>query len=108
MVCKNWTIEINDTGLIDEEALVTKFQPQGIQIQTKAVQAKKSQNNIELFSETIGASIGYKIVKDGIDPEDKVWMIYSEPVILNSGEKLVAIAHRIGYLPSGILKYNLP
>ncbi len=108
MVCKNWTIEINDTGLIGEEALISKFQPQGIQNQTKAVQAKKSQNNIELFSETIGASIGYKIVKDGIDPEDLVWMIYSEPVMLNSDEKLLAIAHRIGYLPSGILKFNLP
>ena len=104
--CENWTDEINDTGLINEEALVAKFQPQGFQPQTEAVQAKKKNNQIELFSSTKGASIGYKIIKDGINSDDISWTVYSEPIALHTNEKLLAIGHRIGYLPSDILQYE--
>ena len=106
MACENWTVDINDTGLIAEETLITRIHPQGIQQQTEAVQVNKTDNSISLFSNTAGASIGYKILKDGIDPDNISWMIYSEPMTLNTDEKLLAIAHRIGYLPSDILQYD--
>ena len=106
MVCENWIVDINDTGLISEETLIAKFHPEGFQPQTGAVQVKKQNNNIELFSSTIGASIGYKILKDGVNPDNISWMIYAEPMTLHPDEKLFAIAHRIGYLPSEILKYD--
>lgn len=104
--CENWIDDINDTGLIPEEELIAKIHPLGIQPQTEAVQVKKRNNSIELLSNTTGASIGYKILKDGVNPDDISWMIYSEPMTLHPDEKLLAIAHRIGYLPSEILKYD--
>ena len=105
--CENWTDEINDTGLINEEALIASIHPQGFQPQTEAVQTKNINNSIELFSSTTGASIGYKIVKEGMNPDNISWTIYSKPIALNTDEKLLAVAHRIGYLPSEILKYDL-
>jgi len=106
MACKNWTVDIKDTGLISEETLISKIHPQGIQPQTEGVQVNKTNNSITLFSNTKGASIGYKILKDDVNPDNLSWMIYSEPVTLNANEKLLTIAHRIGYLPSKILKYD--
>ena len=105
--CKNWTDEINDTGLINEETLIASLHPQGFQAQTESIQVQLENGNIKLFSETQGASIGYKIIKDGINPDNTSWVIYSEPIALKTNEKLLAVAHRIGYLPSEILKYRL-
>ena len=105
--CKNWTDEINDTVLINEETLIASLHPQGFQAQTESIQVQLQNGNIKLFSETQGASIGYKIIKDGINPDNTSWVIYSEPITLKTNEKLLAVAHRIGYLPSEILKYDL-
>ncbi|MDN3642741.1 sulfatase-like hydrolase/transferase [Lutimonas halocynthiae] len=104
--CENWTDEINDTGLIPEEALIARLHPHGIQPQTEAIQVQLQNGKIDLYSETEGASIGYKIVKNGINPANLSWTIYSRPITLNSNERLLAIAHRIGYLPSEVLQYN--
>jgi len=104
--CGNWTDEINDTGLIPEEALIAGLHPQGFQPQTKAIQVQLQNGNIDLYSETEGASIGYKIVKVGINPDIISWTIYSRPITLNTNERLLAIAHRIGYLPSEVLQYD--
>ena len=103
--CKNWIDDINDTGLIPEEELIASLHPQGFQPQTESIQAQLKNGNLRLFSETEGASIGYKIVKDGINPDNISWTMYSKPITVKPNEKLLAVAHRIGYLPSEVLKY---
>lgn len=106
MACDQWIVDINDTGMIPEEALISNIHPQGFQPQTDPVQAKKRNGIIELSSTTTGASIGYKIVKPGVDSDELSWMIYSEPIQLNENQKLLTVAHRIGYRPSDVVKLN--
>jgi N-sulfoglucosamine sulfohydrolase len=102
-VCEKWITDINDTGMIPEESLRANMLPDGIQPQTSAAEAKKINGDIELKSSTSGASIGYKIVNDSLGHDKLPWMVYGDPIQLNSNEKMLTIAHRIGYLPSEIL-----
>ena len=104
--CNRWVIDINDTGMIPEETLIFNLHPQGFQPKTEAVQANKKNGIVELYSTTEGASIGYKIVNPGVNSEEFSWNIYSDPIELHKNETLITIAHRIGYLPSDIVKVN--
>ena len=106
VACNQWIININDTGMIPEEALIASIHPQGSQPQTAAVTVSKSNGLIQLSSTTTGASIGYKIVKKGVDTDSLSWTIYSEPIQMSENEKLLAVAHRIGYQPSHVIKVN--
>jgi len=47
---------------------------------------------------TEGASIGYKIVRNGKEPDS--WAIYSAPITVPEDSELKVVAHRIGYKPS--------
>lgn len=58
------------------------------------------------LSKTKGASIGYKLVKDTVGHQELPWIIYNAPIELNSNQKLLTIAHRIGYLPSKITQHE--
>ena len=106
VACNQWIININDTGMIPEEALIASIHPQGSQPHTAAVTVSKSNGLIQLSSTTTGASIGYKIVKKGVDTDSLSWTIYSEPIQMSENEKLLAVAHRIGYQPSHVIKVN--
>ena len=55
---------------------------------------------ITLDCSTEGASIGYQIIGKKETPNDKVWNVYTEPVILPKKKKLITKAHRIGYAVS--------
>ena len=48
---------------------------------------------------TKGASIGYKKWWN-----DKVWQVYSKPIMLSKGDSLYIKAQRIGYEPSEIFR----
>ena len=52
---------------------------------------------------TAGASIGYKIVNG--DDVPKSWKVYFEPLNLNTGEKILFQAQRIGYEPSQVQEF---
>jgi len=106
VACDQWIVDINDTGMIPEETLIANIHPQGFQPQTDPVQAKKRNGIIELSSTTAGASVGYKIIKPGVDSDELSWMIYSEPIQLSENEKLLTVAHRIGFRPSDVVKVN--
>lgn len=106
VACNKWTIDINDSGLISEEALIERFHPQGDPPQTDPVRAQKRNGSIELSSETPGASIGYKVIKNDEDPDKQAWMIYDGPFKIIENEKLLTIAHRLGYQPSAIVNFD--
>ncbi len=106
LLCDQWVDTIKDTGLLEEEKLLAEMIPDGIQPKTKEVQVSLDQGIIDLSSKTKGASIGYKIVKDTAMAKDLAWKIYDKPFKLSSGQKLLTIAHRIGYLPSDITLFN--
>jgi hypothetical protein len=52
---------------------------------------------------TDGASIAYKLVgADGIVPQR--WEVYTKPIELEKDQKVMAVAQRIGYLPSKVME----
>jgi len=56
-----------------------------------------------LASTTEGANIGYQIL--AADEElAGTWSVYTEPVPLAADQRLIAIAHRIGYKPSSMIE----
>ena len=94
-----WQNEINDKGFIDETDLINEFWPNMIQPITKSVKINISNNKASLECDTKGASIGYQIDSQ-IGSEN--WNLYNKPFDLNSNQKLVARAIKIGYKASSI------
>jgi N-sulfoglucosamine sulfohydrolase len=97
----SWMSFIDDKGLMPEVELIESMWPNGVQPATLAPIAKKSGNDgfITLHSETEGASIGYQLLSEG-DEVGTTWQIYLNPVLVKTDQRLLAIAHRIGFIPS--------
>ncbi len=96
---ERWTAAINDTGLRPEPELMAALWPEGEQPVTEAPVAEQQDGQVALHSATDGASIGYQLLQANETP-GATWQVYTEPITLEVGEQLVALAHRIGYLPS--------
>ena len=101
--CDRWMNEIDDRGLMPEAEYVQSIWPDFKQPETAPLKASKENGTISLSCETKGASIGYQIVNWRAEAGDG-WQIYTEPVKLERGEKLFALAHRIGYKPSEMIE----
>ena len=66
---------------------------------------EKSDGKLEITCNTIGASVGYQIVSN--DPDPQSWRIYQEPLVLPAGTHLRVRAHRIGFVPSETIQYEV-
>ncbi|MCB0668953.1 MAG: sulfatase-like hydrolase/transferase [Saprospiraceae bacterium] len=99
-----WLEAIDDTGIIPEEELLKKIWPNGTQPVTAAPEIEMLENKVAIQCQTPGASIGYKI----IDENDKSgsWKVYTEPVEKKENQQIIAVAHRIGYIPSEEVTYK--
>ncbi|TKG91973.1 DUF4976 domain-containing protein [Puteibacter caeruleilacunae] len=99
-----WQLKIGDKGFIDEYDLVQMFWPGLVQPVTEDVTIKESKKSIVLSCKTEGASIGYQL-----DSQigGKRWMLYTEPLYLKQGQKLVTRAIRYGYQVSKPIQFNM-
>ena len=103
--CEKWMNSVTDKGLIPEMKLIQSFWPNKIQPTTTDPVFKKIGNLIALSCETKGANIGYKFAN--IDTSDFFgWRPYIHPIEIKKFQSINFIAHRIGYLPSNIIKYK--
>ena len=102
-----WIEQIDDKGFMPESELIESMWPGGRQPITASPIASRSTNDgpISLRSETAGASIGYQLLAEDQELSDS-WLVYATPLTLGSGQTLVAIAHRIGFSPSGTISIN--
>ena len=102
-----WIEQIDDKGFMPESELIESMWPGGRQPITASPVASRSTNDgpISLRSETAGASIGYQLLAEDQELSDS-WLVYTTPLTLGSGQTLVAIAHRIGFAPSGTISIN--
>jgi arylsulfatase A-like enzyme len=100
----SWMSYIDDKGLMPEVDLINSMWPNSVQPTTLSPIASKAENDgaITLRSETEGASIGYQILNDG-EELGATWQIYQEPLAINEGQRLLVIAHRIGFTPSATI-----
>ncbi|MDC1364819.1 sulfatase, partial [Algibacter sp.] len=101
-----WLNEIDDIPNLDERKLVDRLWSGNDSKPKTSEPILTSQNGkVSVTCETEGASIGYKIIKDGKTP--KSWMAYQNPIELSEGEKIHVQAHRIGFVPSETVTFNL-
>lgn len=105
-----WLNEIGDDPTESERTLILRLWNEENEqpiTHKPAISFNRSGNKVFFSSQTEGASIGYKLFKNG-EPESKDWNIYtdSELIPLTSGETVKVQAHRIGYKPSEIISHT--
>jgi arylsulfatase A-like enzyme len=96
---ESWMTSIGDTGLLPEAELIERMWPGMVQPVTAAPTISRQGNRISLASDTEGASLGYQILAADEEPSQS-WQVYLQPVEIVPGQRLVAVAHRLGYKPS--------
>lgn len=96
--CEKWVNSFEDTGMMPEVDLIKKLWPNGKASNTSKPVVKIEAGKISASSETVGATIGYKL---GNDP--KTWKVYNGPVAVAKGDTIQFIADRIGFRPSEVV-----
>ncbi len=100
-----WLQEIGDQPNLPEGDLVAHlWSGDSEQPVTRDPIIKYTSEKIVIACTTDGASIGYKIIQDGIEP--KSWSVYTEPFQVPSGSEVIAQAHRIGFKASEIIRFQ--
>ena len=100
-----WLSGFDDMGMMPEPDLINEIWPGMEQPVTSSPTASRQNGKIVLSSLTPGANIGFQV----LGPEKNfgsTWQVYTEPLELLPGMRLVAIAHRIGYQPSSMIELD--
>ena len=98
----DWQLEVGDMGFIPEHDMVNMMWPGLIQPTTANVFFRDMRSNTVLLEcQTEGASIAYQ---QGVQVGSDHWSLYSQPISVKKGEKIVARAVRLGYRTSEITK----
>ena len=104
--CDRWIKEVDDKGFMDEHEMVKQFWPGKIQPVTKDPSLhEEAEQIIALSTDEAGSYLGYQLLVEG-DTLSSHWEIYTGPVKLTDHQELYAIAHRKGYLPSQVVKWD--
>ena len=121
--CDRWMRETDDPGLSKRPGLETELElvesiwPGRLQPRTAAPEVSWKGGEMHLSSATPGASIGFQVLESGGEP-GATWQVYDGPVAVQrqadeqiqgtgDGSEVVAIAHRLGYLPSDTISSRL-
>ena len=101
---EGWMDAVGDMGFIDENDLIDQFWPGRRQPVTAAPAVEALEGAVRISSATEGASIGYRLPGD--DAPGIGWRVYSGPLRLAPGERIEAVAHRLGYVPSETVSFT--
>jgi len=100
---QEWLNKYGDLGAIPEKELLTKWWNGKNQApQTSPPIISKQRSKVSINCTNKGASIGYKKHWN-----DKSWEVYSKPFSVSNDDSLYVLAHRIGYLPSQIVRVKV-
>ena len=99
----NWLSGFDDKGMMPEPDLIREIWPGMEQPVTSSPTATRQYGKVVLASTTEGANMGYQILAadEGLS---STWSVYTGPVPLAADQRLIAIAHRIGYKPSTMIE----
>ena len=95
----SWLSGFKDLGFKPEDELIKELWPGGTQPITKPPSIFLRNGKVQISSDTPGANIAFQIIPYEA-ALDESWRVYTGPFKLRSTNRLVAVAHRIGYLPS--------
>ncbi len=100
----DWQLEVGDKGFIPEHDMVNMMWPGMIQPTTAHVSFQETAgSSVFLECQTEGASIAYQL---GDQVGSDHWRLYSQPISVKRGEKVVACAVRLGYRTSEIKEFE--
>ena len=102
---ERWIKNSGDLGGLDEEELIERMwpgrkQPVTATPTTKTTTAGGGKMVVKISCATKGASIGYRLGQQGR------WLIYTKPIVLESGTILEAKAIRLGYKESEEIQFT--
>jgi N-sulfoglucosamine sulfohydrolase len=101
-----WQEEFGDMGFIPEDVMIKQmWNGMDHPPVTKDPVIDHQQNQISISCPTRGASIGYKVIRNGDIPP--AWDVYTGPFPVNEHDKVIILAHRIGFQPSDTLEFQL-
>ena len=100
----SWLSDFEDLGFKPEEELVKELWPEGIQPTTKAPSISLKNGELQISSDTPGANIAFQVIPLKGALEDN-WRVYTGPLKLRPANRLITVAHRIGYLPSNQVEF---
>jgi N-sulfoglucosamine sulfohydrolase len=107
-VLDDWIEEIDDKGIrfTTEKDLMLSMWPGGEQPVTARPDFSYDLGAVHISCATRGASIVYQLNGEGYG--ENHWFLYSDPVPVEPGATLTAVAHRIGYMESPVVEYSIP
>ncbi len=100
-----WLSGFDDKGMMPEPDLINEIWPGMEQPVTSSPTASRQYDRVVLSSLTPGANIGYQMLGPA-EEFGSTWQVYTEPLELLPGMRLIAIAHRIGYQPSSMIELD--
>ncbi|MDZ4700465.1 MAG: sulfatase [Rhodothermales bacterium] len=105
--CDRWMAEIGDGGSMPEMDFLATIWPDGTQPVTAPPASEMVDGRLALTSATDGASIGYQRLADE-EAIGRHWEVYTGPIPLDAGERIVSVAHRIGFVASDTVDVRSP
>ena len=103
--CDRWIQDIDDKGFMLETDLIETFWPDKKQPKTADPTITEIDGMLNVNCETDGAVIGYRYRPSDIKPH-LGWRPYTKPFKVDGKQEVELISHRIGFLPSLIIKYE--
>ena len=103
--CDRWIQNTNDKGFMLETDLIETFWPDKKQPKTAEPIITIIDGMLHITCETDGAVIGYRYRPSDIKPH-LGWRPYTKPFKVDGKQEVELISHRIGLLPSLIIKYE--
>jgi hypothetical protein len=99
-----WLETIADNPDLPEGELIKKlWNGNNAQPSTSDPIITNNNGKVTINCETKGASIGFKVVKNG-EKAPKSWEVYKSAIDIPKGAKLLVQAHRIGFRPSSVIE----
>ncbi|MEY3947006.1 MAG: hypothetical protein RJB03_1712 [Bacteroidota bacterium] len=104
-VYQEWQKTVSDLGATEEKKLIAQmWNGQSLPPVTKDPLVFVSGQQVGIADETTGSSIVYKIIaKDGTVPSR--WEVYTQPFVIEPGQRIMAQAQRIGYHASKVVTH---
>ncbi len=101
-----WLLETGDRPGRPERELRARMWPGGAQPTTAAPSLTWRDGRVAIECATAGAATAYQVDGQGLRPDH--WLLYTGPIEARPGAVVTAVAHRLGYAPSGTVRFAVP
>lgn len=102
-----WIVDTKDWGQVPEtDMLKQMWRGSGDPPVTASPVVREKNGRISISGKTEGASIGYQVLDESNQKLDS-WTVYNKPFTISAGQKVIAVAHRIGFRKSNEVIFKL-